>query len=301
MMDTHRERFPKMFEATAGCIFFGSPFNGAQAASVAALFATVAEVFNIASTSKLLDFMKPGEAALRELRGHFMKLANTKLKTNLPLYCFYENHDTDVCKMATEFISKRMSAVLFDISRRARAPVKIVDRESATFGDTVENLGLASNHRDLVKFDDFKDPRYQTIRDPLKTIIHGARLVAKDRLAETRDVDMRTINSVIDALAGSSVSRAFIAQKFTPSDWLPKDKSFNEWLSQEDEVDGMPTKRRGDCLWITGKQGRGKTGATVAVLEEIDKIVKKQEEADSERGECNLNCNHSKWFQVSAF
>ena len=91
-MDSRRDTFRKMFEATAGCIFFGSPFNGAQAASVAAMFSIVGERFNQATTSKLLDFMKPGEPALRELKDDFMRLAG-KVSPKIELYCLWENHE----------------------------------------------------------------------------------------------------------------------------------------------------------------------------------------------------------------
>ncbi|KAF2276959.1 uncharacterized protein EI97DRAFT_304374 [Westerdykella ornata] len=287
MMDTQRDTFRKMFEATAGCVFFGSPFNGAEAASVAAMFAYVGDKFGQATTSKLLDLMKPGDASLRELRADFMRLV-IKLPTKIELYCFWENHDTDPAKMASEFIAKRepamtggrISNVLYDIFKQAKAPFKIVERESATFGDVVENLGLACNHRDLVKFDDFKDPRYQMIRDPLKKIIHGAPLVVKNRLNATRDIDLNAIKSITEALEVSTISRKKVSQKFTPSSWLPTDKQFSEWLAK-DEDPHSEQKQRGDTLWICGSEGRGKTGATVAALEQVDKVIKEDEHSDS--------------------
>jgi hypothetical protein len=298
IMDTQRDTFRKMFEATAGCVFFGSPFNGAQAASVAAMFSVVGERFGQATTSKLLDLMKPGDASLRELRGDFMRLV-TKLSPKIELYCFWENHDTDMAKMASEFIAKRdptggrVSGAFYDLFKRAAGPIKIVDRESATFGDVVDNLGLACNHRDLVKFEDFKDPRYQLIRDPLKKIIHGAPLVAKNRLNSTRDVDLDAIKNITEALEGSGISRKRIAQKFSPSSWLPTDGEFEGWLAKDvdpheaaKEIDPKDAarKKRGDCLWICGAEGRGKTGATIAALEEIEKAIKSDEHNDSGKG-----------------
>jgi hypothetical protein len=56
----------------------------------------------------------------------------------------------------------------------------VVERDSATFGDVgVPNLGLACNHRDLVRFADFKDERYELVREPLRRIIAEAPLNAK--------------------------------------------------------------------------------------------------------------------------
>jgi hypothetical protein len=289
MMDSQRDTFRKMFEATAGCIFFGSPFNGAQAASVAAMFSYVGEKFGQATTSRLLDLMKPGDDSLRELRGDFMRLVS-KLSPKIELYCFWENHYTDIAKMASEFIAKReptmaagrLSAAFYDLFKQAQGPIKIVERESATFGDVVDNLGLASNHRDLVKFEDFKDPRYQTIRDPLKKIIHGAPLVAKNRLNSIRDIDLDAIKNVTKALDGASASqrRKNLLQKFAPSSWLPTESEFKDWLAKDVDPHEPGNRQRGDCLWIEGDEGRGKTGASIAALDEIEKEVKNEEHCD---------------------
>ena len=130
------------------------------------MFAYWGEKFNQATTSTLLDLMKPGDPALRELRGDFTRLVR-KMNPRIELYAFYENHDTDVAKMAAEFVKKRagggLSTAFYELMRRAQGPLRIVDPESATFGNTIDNIGLAYNHRDLVKFEDFKDPRYQMV------------------------------------------------------------------------------------------------------------------------------------------
>lgn len=189
LMDALRTTFPKMLEATTGCVFFGSPFRGAQAASVAALFAQVGERFGMATTSKLLDLMRPEDPSLMELRSEFLRLVN-ELSTKIGLFCFWEEQSVDVAKMGAEFIQKAtgasasisasVSGGFYSLFKKASGPIKVVERDSATFGDVgVPNLGLSSDHRGLVKFESFKDSRYELMRDPLKRMIHEAPLNAK--------------------------------------------------------------------------------------------------------------------------
>jgi hypothetical protein len=134
----------------------------------------------------------------------------------------------------------------------------------------------SSNHRDLVKFDDFKDARYQTIRDPLKKIIHGAPLVAKNRLNSTRDVDLEAIKSLSEALESFPVTRKRknLIQTYTSSSWLPTEAEFTQWLAKDEDPHDETDRRRGDSLWICGAEGRGKTGAMIAALEEVEKAIK---------------------------
>ncbi|KAH7138655.1 ankyrin repeat-containing domain protein [Dendryphion nanum] len=284
IMDARRDIYPKMFEATAGCIFFGSPFLGAEAASVAAMFANVAEKFGVATTSKLLDMMKPGDEALRELRGEFLRLAN-KLNPKIEIHCFWEEQTTDVAEMAAEFIKKRdtpnlagrVSGALFDLFKAATEPFKIVNRESATFENAVSNSGLAANHRNLVKFEDPKESRYQLMRAPLKRIVHGALLIAKNRVNSVRDVDLEVMKNITKALSGNSApaKRKLLEKKFTSSSWLPTEKEFSQWLAAEDDPHDSTEADtpRGDCLWICGAEGRGKTGATIAAIHQIEKTI----------------------------
>src|SRR4051812_5991221 len=90
-----------MFEAISGCIFFGTPFDGANAAGAALMFAQVSEKLNLdqATSSKLLDLMKPGDEGLRDIKNDFMRLT-TKMSPKIELFCFYEEKPTDWAKQA---------------------------------------------------------------------------------------------------------------------------------------------------------------------------------------------------------
>ncbi|KAI1772887.1 hypothetical protein F4818DRAFT_127843 [Hypoxylon cercidicola] len=275
--DARRDKFPIMFEAIAAAIFFGTPFNGAEAASVAAMYAKFAEKAGATVSSKLLDLMKPGDEGLRELKHEFMRLVG-KLNPKIDLMCFFEQEPTDFSNMGH-------LPTLFGLTKLA-IPKKYADfvtRDSATLPG-VEEQGLACNHRDLVKFDGPKDEKWiQYVKDPLKKIIHGAQLAVKNRLNSVRDIDRTMINSIIKSLGAVDIERKrrTLAQTFVSSSWITKEAEYKQWLDGPGAgVEGKP----GDCLWIRGPEGRGKTSASLAAIDEIDKLVAADEEKGASQG-----------------
>lgn len=273
--DARRDKFPIMFEAIAAAIFFGTPFNGAPVASVAAMYSHFAEKAGAATSSKLLELMKPGEESLRELKHEFMRLAG-KLNPKIDLMCFYEEQPTDFSKMAG-------LPSLFGLTKMAipKEYAEFVSRDSATLPG-VDEQGLACNHRNLVKFDGPKDDRWsQFVKDPLKRIIHGAQLAVKNRLNSVRDIDRTMINSIMEVFDGASVSkkRKTLAQTFAPSSWIMKEAEYKQWLDEPASEDENRVVRSADCLWIRGPEGRGKTSASLAAVDEIE-ILKDKEDTD---------------------
>ncbi|KAI1377216.1 hypothetical protein F4677DRAFT_415636 [Hypoxylon crocopeplum] len=269
--DSRRDKFPIMFEAIAAAIFFGTPFNGAPVASAAAMYAYFAEKIGAATSSKLLDLMKPGDEGLRELKHEFMRLAG-KLNPKIDMMCFYEEQPTDFSKMAG-------LPSFFGLSKMAipKSYADFVTRDSATLPG-VDDQGLASNHRDLVKFDGPKDERWnQFVKDPLKRIIHGAQLAVKNRLNSVRDIDRTMINSIMESLDGAQVQkkRKALAQTFALSSWVTKEAEYTQWLAEPATDDETPVARTADCLWVRGPEGRGKTSASLAAVDEIEKIKDK--------------------------
>ncbi|KAI0849064.1 hypothetical protein F5Y00DRAFT_236514 [Daldinia vernicosa] len=275
--DSRRDSFPMMFEAIAAAIFFGTPFNGAPVASVAAMYAYLAEKAGTATSSKLLDLMKPGDEGLRELKHEFMRLVG-KLNPKIDLQCFYEEQPTDFGKMAG-------LPDLFGMSKLVipKSYADFVSRDSATLPG-VEEQGLARNHRDLVKFDGPKDDQWsQFVKDPLKRIIHGAQLAVKNRLNSVRDIDRKMIKNIMKTLDSAQVStkRRALEQTFASSSWITKEEEYKQWLSDETKTDdGANTSHAADCLWIRGPEGRGKTSASLATIDEIDRT----KDTDSNQG-----------------
>jgi len=275
-----------MFEATVGCFFFGTPFGGADAAAAAALFANIAEKMKleIVVSSKLLDQMKPGDESLRDLKNEFMRLAS-KFKPGIEVVCFYEEQPTD-------FAEKTGLPDLFGLSRNI-IPKKYSDfvtRESATLPG-VDELGLARNHRDLVKFDSFKDELYQVVRSYLKRTIHGAPLSVKSRVSSSRDIDRVLVHRLLGQLEGASVQklRQTLGKALTPSTWILNESIFLEWLAKEsaprDHNSATATAMPGDFLWIRGREGRGKTKVLLAALDHIESVIRDDEDENNNRGQ----------------
>lgn len=266
LADQRRDLFPVMFEAIAAAVFFGTPFGGAPAASAAAMYAYAAKNFGLATPSKLLDLMKEGDEGLRELTNEFLRLAR-KLRPNIELFCFYEEQPTNFLELAG-------LPSLFGLSKAVipKELAYLVSRDSATLRG-VDELGLACIHRDLVKFDGHKDTRWsQFVRDPLRRIINGAQFAVKNRLNLVRDIDHAMNNKILEALEGAQVrkKRDTLRQTFKPSSWITTEAEYKQWLAEGQKHTETEKPQSRDCLWIRGPEGRGKTSASMAAVEEIE-------------------------------
>jgi hypothetical protein len=271
ILDTRRDLFPAMFECVAGCVFFGTPFGGTAAATAGSYIALIGEKFDKAFQSKLLEMMKTGDESLKELKGEFVRLA-MKLSQKIELFCFWEERPTDFAKLAG-------LPSFFKVPKEIE---QFVTRDSATLTG-VDDMGLACIHRDLVKFDGPKDQKYQLTRNPLKTIIHGATLVVNKRIQSTRNIDHESIADVMEVLEGAQIlkKRKALGTKYTASSWLSQVQEYRDWFSMVTRnnaptttVDTTPIEAKcGDCLWIRGPEGRGKTNNVMAALDEIEKMI----------------------------
>lgn len=271
MASLERDSFPSMFEATTGCLFFGTPFGGTESAAWAAMYAYAAEKVNkSAQTSKLLDLMTPGNEELRTLKHEFMRLVN-KLEQKIHVICFYEEQETNwasVVGLPSFFkiaIPKGLS--------------KFVTRESATIAG-VDDFGLARTHRDLVRFKSQKDMiLMQAVIPQLRNVVSAAQLAVRNRFFATRRIDRGLISDILEALKGAQPNhkRKHLLKTFEPSSWIPKASLYNEWLGPL-RTSGVD---RGYCLWIRGPEGRGKTSAAMAVLKGVESRINLLEREES--------------------
>jgi hypothetical protein len=285
LMESRRDLYKKMLESTAGCIFFGTPFLGAEVAATAQMFASQGEMLGMAVNSSLLDFMKPESKMLEELMETFHRLV-TRTGPDIGIHCFWEQYDTKASDVAKKMIGFNLFPMAKDF--------KTVSRRSATFNRLFDNTGLLCNHRDLVKFDDPKDPRFEVVRAPLQEILHGAVKIAKNRMNASRDTNVDGMNNITKALGGGMVYYErckALELKFGSSSWLPNESEFQGWLARNHDPQ-VPHCYRDDSLWICGAEGKGKTGASIAALKTIESAVKAENQAATGRSRVLL----AYWF-----
>ncbi|KAL6916491.1 hypothetical protein ACHAP8_007090 [Fusarium lateritium] len=271
--------YPGMFENIAGCVFFGTPFHGAQAASWACMLENAKETVSHAAdkggastTSALLELMRPSDESLKELRKEFIRLAVKEPKIDL---CgFWEQHPTTIRDLSgmPEFLRALNIPLPKSIGN-------FVTPESAVLDGVMEPaVGLSANHRDLVKFKSSKDERYLLVRGPLRRSINGSGLRIKGRHNATRRVDQAIIDKARREMEGASVKnkRDAIARNTTTSPWFSKEPEFIGWFSKPLEAEETSLVKRCDCLWVRGRDGRGKTSAALSAVEQIEEWEEKE-------------------------
>ncbi|RBQ72736.1 hypothetical protein FVER14953_08793 [Fusarium verticillioides] len=267
-----------MFEDIAGCAFFGTPFKGAEAASLACMLSSVGEKLGHATASKLLELMRPDDESLAELRKEFVRLV-IKTTPKIELCGFYEEHPTTIKDLSG--MPQFLSALSIPMPKKY---AEFVTRDSSILDGVMETMGLAANHRDLVKFDSSKDERYALVRGPLKRLINGSHLRVKNRHNATRRTDPATINLALRTLEGVPVQskRESIAQNTATSPWFSKEPEFLGWLAKPREGEDSSLVKKEDCLWVRGRDGRGKTSAALSAIEKIEELTKDEEVYEEE-------------------
>ncbi|KAI0904424.1 ankyrin repeat-containing domain protein [Ustulina deusta] len=250
--------YPDMYECIAGCVFFGTPFNGAPVAEIADYWAKINEKSGIAVNSQLLELLKPGNDSLRELKRDFMMT----------------NWDDLIQKLASQEFPPDLLSKLD--SKESR---EFVTRDSASLDGSYE-VGLFKAHRDLVRFKNSKDPQYQAVKGPLKRVIQNAPLVARARLRCSREtvIDQKTLGNVLSVLRGVDIKTKYddLSARSSEQSWILEEQEYQNWLE--------PNKLMGDAyLWICGSEGKGKTTAALATIHAIDSRIREAEEQGSTR------------------
>jgi hypothetical protein len=155
------DEYPNFLSCIAGCLFFGTPFKGSHATGKAVVLADLLEKVNYASLSRVLTFLEPGNEALDELRSDFVRISN-KLEPSIGTVCFHELKKTEYTKGFLKWVGV------------GKLTAEIVVSEASATLDGSDPIGLTCNHRELNRFDDAKDGRWDLVRTKLKASILGA-------------------------------------------------------------------------------------------------------------------------------
>lgn len=102
-----------MYECFAACIFFGAPFEGADIASVASMYASTHKLFGEEWYTSLLDFMRPSSQALSRLRDDLRRLEHLS-SPGISFYCVFEKEKTDF----GEFAKRPLSSIVQKVAKQ---------------------------------------------------------------------------------------------------------------------------------------------------------------------------------------
>ncbi|TRX88593.1 hypothetical protein FHL15_010544 [Xylaria flabelliformis] len=95
LAERETSEYPDIYESIAGCVFFGTPFKGADVAKIADYWAKLNKESGIVVNSQLVELLKLENDDLRELKGDFVKTSG-KLATKVELFCFYKQQPTSL-------------------------------------------------------------------------------------------------------------------------------------------------------------------------------------------------------------
>lgn len=85
-----------MVQSTAGLVFLGTPHRGSNSQSKAAVIASIASALGCGEDSSLLKSVEKDSEMLNDLLHDFTRTVNTAV---IPLFCFFEQHKSDVAKI----------------------------------------------------------------------------------------------------------------------------------------------------------------------------------------------------------
>lgn len=258
-----------IFNTTTGCVFFGTPFRGAPIFSSIKTYVSAAEKQNKGVIgSPLLDLLQPDNRELSQLRIDFTRLATTNNQT-ISCHCFWEQRESDITKLLN-MINGLSDIQLEDFHLPEGKATMFVKPESAKL-ESCKTTGLNCDHRGLVRIDSLKeDGLWAQVKKPLREIVDGAQSAVKSRLNAVRNIDLPMLSAIMNVLEGGQIKRKeeTLLQSFVPSSWIPSEDEYKSWLDDKTSADEKPV----DCLFIRGREGRGKTSATLAALEGIRKL-----------------------------
>ena len=100
----HEEDYPSIIKSVAGVVFLGTPHRGSKSQSKASVIASIASAVSLGEHSNLLKVVDKDSETQADLLHDFTRTVNT---ISIPLFCFFEQHKSDVAK-ALKFKGSKM-------------------------------------------------------------------------------------------------------------------------------------------------------------------------------------------------
>ncbi|MCJ1357990.1 MAG: hypothetical protein MMC33_007988 [Icmadophila ericetorum] len=279
----HEEDYPCVIRSTVGVIFLGTPHRGSNSQSKASVIASIASAVLLGEHSSLLKVVEKDSEVLADLLHDFTRTVNT---VSIPLFCFFEQHKSDVGKILKFKGSKMLMPSIKDT---------VVDENSGCL-DGYPKLGLASDHFHLNRYPNAEDSNYRLVVEEVMRFVDGAQERIKSRQVSlpviqqsSSEFDARNyVESVSDTTVQASAAfedrhRGTIQALFAtdPTDdmqmiankkdrlldmtdfWILNDLTYLKWIKED----------RSRVLWLHGDPGKGKTMLSIALIEELSKKI----------------------------
>ncbi|KAF3008558.1 hypothetical protein E8E13_006996 [Curvularia kusanoi] len=271
------EDYPNILPCITGCLFFGTPFQGSSATGKAIMLAKHLEPLNQAAVSRVLYFLEPGNEALDDLRNDFTRICN-ELDPRIGNVCFYEQRPTDYAK---GFLK---SAGL------GKLTAEIVVTETSARLEGADPVGFACNHRELNRFDDLKDGRWDLVQTKLQHMVVKSRHVVRSRLKAMRSsvMDDEVIDRLLKNLNVSGVEekKSAVSQLSGGSSWITDNPILKQWMNTGGQSDlasrlsgitlnsqvGSVPRQDNQCVWLSGPEGNGKSKAALSTIHCIEDL-----------------------------
>ncbi|CZT10860.1 uncharacterized protein RCO7_03554 [Rhynchosporium graminicola] len=257
----------RIYECFAGGIFFGTPFGGSEEAAKAVVLASFLQPTSKGLPSQMLYALDPRGELLLELRNEFSQLVQKEPKAGIA--CITEQVATNYAKPLGSFLPKL-----------AKLEKIVVTEASATL-DGAKKAAFACDHRQLNRFINGKDPRFNVVKEMLGNIERDAHRIVKRRLnASMRSVvDDATFSGLSDSLniIQPQTRRRRLETESESSTWILKEAAFEDWLPWQFQDESN------NFLWVSGDEGAGKSQAALAAVEELEKkeITERRNESES--------------------
>ncbi|KAI9696893.1 MAG: hypothetical protein M1820_007968 [Bogoriella megaspora] len=263
-----RRSYGSLLTCVTACAFFGTPFLGTKMATHGEGFSNVLKAFGKDTDDALFKFMAYGNPTVTKLRSDFISLI-TRVSPSIQVVCFYEKLPIDYDKLRKRFNQGPLFAPAIDyIAGKVlgSGPQYLVTEESASLlvGEHF-NVGLQTDHTDLVKFPTPTDERYKIVRGKLEQMIIAAEKNARQRMSASGQSTLPShavaiLERTLDS--GVFVRHAKRTVGVDEKGWITKDIEYDSWRrSPGNEL---------RYLWILGPDGIGKTKAALTTIVSIE-------------------------------
>jgi hypothetical protein len=194
----HEENYPSIIRSVAGVVFLGTPHRGSNSQSKASVIASIASAVSLGEHSSLLKVVDKDSEILADLLHDFTRTANT---LSIPLFCFFEQHKSDVTKVL-KFKGSKMLMPSFKVRHPPLSSEfyilkmwhqEIVVDEHSGCLDGFPKLGLSTEHFRMNKFSDPGDNNYRLVREEIVRLVESAQgRVSGRRICKSHSVAPRT-------------------------------------------------------------------------------------------------------------